>query len=226
LNSQTARQRLLVSAALALEALLLAACGGAMSAESTDVPPLTDGEQVVVDLGLHGTALGPLERPDFVLTDTEGAIYDFRAETSGGVTLLYFGYTNCPDVCPVHFSNIAAAMKQAPSEVRRGVTVVFVGVDAPRDTADQMRAWLDFFDADFIGLTGTEEQLEVAQIAAAAPPAFIDAEFEGGYSVAHSGWLFLYTQDDLMHLRYPAGVRQSGWAHDLELLVRDGWPAE
>lgn len=225
MNSQAARQRLLVLVALALGALLLAACGGATSAEPTDVP-LTDGEQVVVELGLHGTALGPLERPDFVLTDTEGVAYDFRAETSGGVTLLYFGYTNCPDVCPVHFSNIAAALKQAPSEVRRGVTVVFVGVDAPRDTPDQVREWLDFFDAGFIGLTGTAEQLEAAQIAAAAPPAFVDAEFEGGYSVAHAGWLFLYTQDDLMHLRYPAGVRQSGWAHDLEVLVREGWPAE
>ena len=225
MNSQAARQRLLVLGAFALGVLLLAACGGATSAEPTDVP-LTDGEQVVVELGLHGTALGPLERPDFVLTDTEGAVYDFRAETSGGVTLLYFGYTNCPDICPVHFSNIAAALKQAPSEVRRGVTVVFVGVDAPRDTPDQVREWLDFFDAGFIGLTGTAEQLEAAPMAAAAPPAFVGAEFEGGYSVAHAGWLFLYTQDDLMHLRYPAGVRQSGWAHDLEVLVREGWPAE
>jgi protein SCO1/2 len=209
----------------ALVALLLAACGGETAAEPTGAP-LTEGEQVVAELGLHGTALGPLERPDFVLTTAEGAAYDFRAETAGGVTLLYFGYTNCPDVCPVHFSNIAAALAQAASEVRRGVTVVFVGVDAPRDTPERVREWLDFFDADFVGLTGTEAELEAAQIAAGAPPAFIDEQFEGGYSVAHAGWLFLYTQDDLMHLRYPMGVRQSGWAHDLDVLVREGWPTK
>jgi len=209
----------------ALAALLFAACGGETVAEPT-AAPLTEGEQIVADLGLHGLALGPLERPDFTLTTTEGDEYDFQSETSGGVTLLYFGYTNCPDVCPVHFSNIADALKQAPSEVRRGVTVVFVGVDAPRDTPDRVREWLDFFNADFVGLTGTEDDLEAAQIAAGAPPAFIDEQFEGGYSVAHAGWLFLYTQDDLMHLRYPTGVRQSDWAHDLDVLVRKGWSAK
>jgi protein SCO1 len=209
---------------LALAALLLAACGGE-TAEELASAPLSEAEQIAADLGLHGTPLSAtLDRPDFTLTTTEGVAYDFQAETSGRVTLLYFGYTNCPDVCPVHFSNIAAALRQAPSEVRRGVTVVFVGVDAPRDTAEQVREWLDFFDADFVGLVGTEAELEAAQIAAAAPPAFVDEEFEGGYTVAHAGWLFLYTQDDLLHLRYPTGVRQADWAHDLDVLVREGWP--
>ena len=78
---------------------------------------------------------------------------------------------------------------------------------------------------DFIGLSGTEEELIAAQEAAAVPVAFIDSEFEGGYTVAHAGWIFLYTQADLTHLRSPSGVRQSAWAHDLELLVREGWPA-
>jgi protein SCO1 len=224
-NALAVRRLLVVLGSLTLATLLLAACGGETSPEPTSAP-LSEGDQVVADLGLHGVALGPLERPDFVLTDTGGAAYDFRAETSGRVTLLYFGYTNCPDICPVHFANIAAALRQAPSEVRRGVTVVFVGVDAPRDTPERVQAWLDFFDADFVGLTGTAEELEAAQIAAAAPPAFVDEEFEGGYTVAHAAWLFLYTPDDLMHLRYPTGVRQSGWAHDLDVLVREGWPTK
>ena len=211
-------------AALAVAALLLAACGGDASEVPSGAAP-SEAEQIVADLGLHGTPMSAtLERPDFTLTTTEGDAYDFRAETSGRVTLLFFGYTNCPDVCPVHFSNIAAALRQAPSEVRRGVTVVFVGVDAPRDTAERVGEWLDFFDGGFVGLVGTEAELEAAQLAAAAPPAFVDEEFEGGYTVAHAAWLFLYTQDDLLHLRYPTGVRQAGWAHDLELLVLEGWP--
>ena len=225
MNALAVRRLLIDIGSLALAALLFAACGAetAMGPAGTST---SEGDRVVAELGLHGIALGPLERPDFVLTESEGAAYDFRAETGRGVTLLYFGYTSCPDICPVHFSNIAAALRQVPSEVRRGVTVVFVGVDAPRDTPERVREWLDFFDADFVGLTGTEEELEAAQIAARAPPAFVDEQFEGGYSVAHAGWLFLYTQDDLMHLRYPAGVRQSGWAHDLDVLVREGWPVK
>ena len=225
MNALAHRRLLLGIAALTLVGLLLAACGDATRDEATATA--TEDEQIVADLGLHGTAFAPpQQRPDFTLTTTEGDAYDFRAETAGRVTLLYFGYTNCPDICPVHFSNIAAALADLPYEVRRQVTVVFVGVDAPRDTPDRVQEWLDFFDADFVGLTGTEDELEAAQIAAGAPPAYIDQRFDGGYTVAHAAWLFLYTQDDVMHLRYPTGVRQSGWAHDLDLLVTEGWPTK
>jgi protein SCO1/2 len=125
----------------------------------------------------------------------------------------------------VHLANISAALEETPLETRRGVKVVFVGVDAARDTPEKVRDWLAFFDEDFIGLTGTEEELAAAQTAANVPVAFKDSEFEGGYTVAHAGWIFLYTQDNLTHLRYPSGIRQSSWAHDLELLVREGWPS-
>src|SRR3989338_344454 len=53
-------------------------------------------------------------RPSFVLRDTSGKTFDFRKETDGDLTLIYFGYTNCPDVCPIHFANIAGALKQVP----------------------------------------------------------------------------------------------------------------
>ncbi len=205
-------------------AALLAACRADSTAQ-VPTPEPSSAERTVAELGLAGVPLSAaLPRPEFVLTGPDGNPYDFAEETAGRVTLLYFGYTSCPDICPVHFSNIAAALKQASSDVRRAVTVAFVGVDSPRDTPERVREWLDFFDADFVGLTGTPESLEKAQLAARAPVAFVDSEFRGGYTVAHAGWIFLYTQDDLMHLRYPTGVRQSQWAHDLELLAREGWP--
>lgn len=214
-------------AAILLVAVLAitAACSDSES-DPTEVP-LTPEQQVVVDLELAGSAFpGALDKPSFVLNDAAtGESYDFLEETAGFVTLLYFGYTNCPDICPVHLANISAALDETSSETRRGVKVVFVGVDAPRDTPERVTEWLGFFDNDFVGLTGTEEQLIAAQEAALVPVSFIDAEFEGGYTVAHAGWIFLYTQDDLTHLRYPSGIRQSAWAHDLELLVQDGWPA-
>ena len=225
MHSPPPRLRTRSLALLVVLAALIAACGSA-TAEPTEAP-LSPEQQLVADLGLAGSAFPvALDKPDFVLTDAAtGAPYDFRAETEGFVTLLYFGYTNCPDVCPVHFANIAGALAQSSGDIRRGVKVVFVGVDAPRDTPERVREWLDFFDDDFIGLTGTEQQLIAAQEAANVPPSFVDAEFEGGYTVAHAGWVFLYTQDGLSHLRYPTGIRQSGWSHDLDLLVRDGWPA-
>lgn len=223
MHSPLARFRTPILLILMAGSLVLVACGGSV-AEPTGTP-LTPEEQRVADLGLAGSALGPIEKPDFVLTNAAtGESYDFLEETAGTVTLLYFGYTNCPDICPVHLANIKSALDQSSGDTRRGVRVVFVGVDAPRDTPERVTEWLGFFDSEFIGLTGTEEELAAAQAAALVPVAFIDSEFEGGYTVAHAGWIFLYTQDDLTHLRYPSGVRQAEWAHDLELLVREGWP--
>lgn len=183
------------------------------------------GERVVDRLGLHGVALEhPIEKPDFVLTDTRGEPFAFRSETDGYLTLLFFGYTSCPDICPVHLANLAAVLRRAPPEVRSGVKVVFVGVDPERDTPEQMREWLDAFDRDFVGLTGTPEELAAAQSSAAVPAAVVDREWQGGYSVSHAGWISLFTQDNLGRLRYPFGVRQREWAHDLDVLVREGWP--
>ena len=62
-----------------------------------------------------GIVTPPLPKPAFVLTDTSGAPFDFRQRTGGYVTLLFFGYTNCPDQCPMHMANLSAALKKLPA---------------------------------------------------------------------------------------------------------------
>ncbi len=162
-------------------------------------------------------------RPSFVLTDTSGARFDFRSETEGFLTLLYFGYTNCPDVCPIHFGNIAAALDQVPSSLRGRVKVIFVGVDPPRDSAERIRSWLDHFDTTFIGLTGTDEELRAAQVAAGVPPAERDpADENGRYAVSHAAWVTAYTAGDEQTWWFPLGVRQVTWAESIEELAQIG----
>lgn len=162
-------------------------------------------------------------RPDFVLTDTSGRTFDFRKETDGYFTLLYFGYTNCPDVCPIHFANIAGGMAQLPDAVRARVKVVFVGVDPPRDTPERVRAWLDHFDRSFIGLVGTDVDLEKAQLAADVPPAEREEDLGGGrYSIAHAGWVLGYTANDEETWQFPLGVRQQSWASAIRRLATPG----
>ena len=77
---------------------------------------------------LRGTVLPePMPKPAFTLTTTAGAPFDFRAETHGTLTLLFFGYTHCPDICPVHMANIAAVLqKLPPPQARRVLGVVQV----------------------------------------------------------------------------------------------------
>ena len=118
-----------------------------------------------------GLVTPPLAKPQFTLTDTSGAPFDFRAETQGHVMLLFFGYTRCPDVCPLHMANIAAVLKQLPTDVVDKIKVVFVTTDPARDTPAVLRTWLDHFDKRFIGLTGSDAEIRGAQQAAALPVA-------------------------------------------------------
>src|SRR5215471_10461233 len=118
-----------------------------------------------------GIITPPLRKPSFVLTDTSGAPYDFRNRTQASVTLLFFGYTYCPDQCPTHMANIGAALKRLPPGMADKVKLVFVTTDPARDTPKQLRRWLDNFDKRFIGLTGTDAALLAVQKAAGVPVA-------------------------------------------------------
>ncbi|HEY2012434.1 MAG TPA: SCO family protein, partial [Bryobacteraceae bacterium] len=103
-----------------------------------------------------GLVTPPLPKPRFVLNDTSGAAFDFRQRTEGYVTLLFFGYTYCPDQCPMHMTNLGAALKKLPAGIADQIRLVFVTTDPARDTPTVLRRWLGLFDRRFIGLTGSE----------------------------------------------------------------------
>lgn len=170
---------------------------------------------------LQGVVVDPAQdKPSFRLTDTEGDVYDFSVETEGKLTLLYFGYLNCPDICPVHLAQIAEVFDRIP-DVARDAEVVFVSVDPGRDTPEAMREFLDRFDERFVGLTGTREELAAAQNAAGVPPAVVAGDGDD-YTVDHAGWVIAYAPDGLNHSIYPFGIRQSQWENDLQVLAQMG----
>jgi protein SCO1 len=200
---------------------LLCGCGDAGSSGAEE----NEASRVVAALELAAQPLSaPLPRPDFTLTDTAGRPFAFSKATSGRLTLLFFGYTSCPDVCPAHLARLAAGLKALSPEQRDAVDVVFVGVDAERDTRERVRAWLDHFDPRFVGLTGSEPELAAAQRAAAVPGAFVDQRFDGGYTVAHAAFVLVYTGDDQAHLRYELDTPAAQWTHDLARLAGKPWP--
>jgi protein SCO1/2 len=97
-----------------------------------------------------GLVTPPLLKPRFILTDTSGAPYDFWDRTEGSVALLFFGYANCPDQCPMHMANIGAALKKLPPGIAEQVKLVFVTTDPARDTTVGLRRWLDNLDTHFV----------------------------------------------------------------------------
>ncbi len=167
----------------------------------------------------------PLAKPEFTLTATDGTPFDFRKATEGFVTLVFFGYTNCPDVCPVHMSNLGAVLPELDPRVSERIKVVFVTTDPRRDTPAVLRAWLDHFSTGFIGLTGDSSAIAAVQGALQLAPAVIEraAPRDTGYAVGHSALVVAFTADNQAHVVYPYGTRQEDWAHDLPALVREGW---
>jgi protein SCO1 len=170
-----------------------------------------------------GVVTPPLPKPRFTLTDTSRAPFDFWEKTQGYVTLLFFGYTRCPDQCPLHMANIAAALKKLPTGLADRVKVVFITTDPVRDSPKVLSSWLQHFDERFIGLTGNEAAIEGAQRAAGAPAARKTALAAGDYMVGHTSFVFAYTKDNLAHLIYPSGVTEEDWSHDLPYLVNEAW---
>jgi cytochrome oxidase Cu insertion factor (SCO1/SenC/PrrC family)/copper(I)-binding protein len=162
------------------------------------------------------------------LTDFNGRPYDFATETRDKVALLFFGYTHCPDVCPLHMANIAAVLRQMSAEDRARVVTVFVTTDPERDTPTRLREWLANFDPSFVGLTGTKEELASAQQSLGLGEArreYLNAD-SVNYFVAHAAQVFAFARDGFAYTIYPFGIRQEDWANDLPRLVSDATGAE
>ncbi|MEU8913456.1 MULTISPECIES: SCO family protein [Streptomyces] len=147
------RTTLLASALTAAAALSLTACGGDDGKPAAVVSGGTSAKSII-------TLDSPMAKPDLVLTDTHGAKYDLLEKTEGHPTLIYFGYTNCPDVCPLTMANIAVAVKQLPKAEQKDLRVVFVTSDPERDTSAALKKWLGGINKDFTGLTGKFDTIQ------------------------------------------------------------------
>jgi protein SCO1 len=190
-------------------ALVAAGCGASSTAASKP------------SAGLHGLVPDPLpHKPNFTLTDTAGRRFSFAAETRAKLTYLYFGYTHCPNVCPLTMADIALALRRQPPAIRRRVAVVFVTVDPRRDTPHTLRAFLDHFDRSFIGLTGTQHQIRTAERAAGIPLAPPEKVKGKNYSIQHSTIVLAYSPDNRSHAVYAQGFYPADYAHDMPLLLR------
>jgi protein SCO1 len=178
-----AEPRRVLAAVLALLALAVAGCGG------SDEPAASgfsggDGDRY------HGTHLDdPYLVPDVTLSDDEGAPYSL-AEDPAPLKVVFFGYTNCPDVCQAVMSTIASAMTRLDAAQRARVEVLFVTTDPARDTGPELRSYLARFDPGFRGVTG-----DLKQIIALGQPlkVYVDQGEKlpsGGYEVDHSTYVF------------------------------------
>ena len=209
-------RRALAAGFLAATALLTA-CGGSGNDGSSPVAlasPQSAGS-------FEGSALdSPIGKPTTTLTDTSGKPYDLATATKDRLVLLYFGYTNCPDVCPTTMADINVALQQVPAQVRNHTTVVFVTSDPARDTGPVLRKFLDHFDTSFVGLTGSNTAIDAMADSVGVsiePPV---KESDGSYSVTHGAQVLAFSPtDNVAHVVFTAGSGSDVYVHDLPLLA-------
>jgi protein SCO1 len=142
-----------------------------------------------------GIVLLPQSRtlPALSLTDQNGQPVQVN-ELKDQWSLLFFGYTFCPDICPATLAQLRQLQGQLPQETRDNLRVILVSVDPNRDTPEQLKKYLDYFDAGYIGLTSDEETLSALANAVSIPYIPADTSKEN-YTVDHSGNLVLIGPD-------------------------------
>lgn len=142
-----------------------------------------------------GIVLLPQSRtlPELSLTDQNGRQVQVN-ELKDKWSLLFFGYTFCPDICPATLAQLRQLQGQLPQETRDNLRVILVSVDPNRDTPAQLKKYLDYFDAGFIGLTSDEKTLGALANAVSIPYIPADTSKEN-YTVDHSGNLVLIGPD-------------------------------
>ncbi|MEX5708315.1 SCO family protein [Parafrankia sp. FMc6] len=198
-----------------------AACGS--GGDGSSGPVVVDLSEASGAAGVRGVSLGaPVAKPATTLVDTAGAPFDLRTDqaTAGRVTLVFFGFTNCPDICPTTMADLDAALESLPAADRDRIRVVFVSTDPDRDTGPVIRRWLDQFDTSFIGLTGTWPHIKefADALDVAIEPAVREAD--GTVNVTHSAQVTAFSPDGTARVAYLTGTSVADYAHDLPLLAR------
>ncbi len=223
-RGRTRRAHLRVVASVLVAAVFVAACGGGSDTESR----------------YEGLAVAPSELrqiPHMVLSDTAGNDFGLAADTEGQVRLVYQLFTNCPDICGVQLAQLASVLGRPGAP--KNVQVLAVTVDPDRDTPEILRAYLDQFSADFVGLIPRSEQqltdlqnalgsLASIKIFDTTPTtdhdhstdADVDAAHDhGAYDIGHDGRVFAFAPNGYGYAQYPYPTRQSQFDHDLPILA-------
>ncbi|MEU7035373.1 SCO family protein [Streptomyces sp. NPDC046237] len=217
----------LIAAAVAVVAALAVTAAVGLGGGDDKATGSGNGTVAAISGGSDGTKAAtvldrPFTKPDLVLTDTKGKKFDLRAQTKGKPTLIYFGYTHCPDVCPLTMSNIAIAKKQLPKADQDKLQVVFVTTDPERDTSAELGKWLPAAgDASFIGLTGdfTTIQAGARQIGIGIDPP--KKEKDGTVVSMHGAQVIAFSPTtDQGYVLYGEDTRVEDYAKDLPKLIK------
>lgn len=188
----------------------LAACG-------TDDPPASVS---MGDDGYNGTGLtGGFEMPDVDLTDQDGNPWNLATSPTTGAMALFFGYTNCPDVCPGILADMATAKRRMEDGLGDDVTLVMVTTDPARDDPAALKAYLERIDESFIGLTADLDT--ISAIAMSMGIAIEEGKKlpSGGYEVDHGSQILGVGADHRVQVIWTEGYSVKDLREDYATMI-------
>lgn len=156
---------------------------------------------------------------DFQLPSTLGkgaSLKDFR----GKVLLLNFGYTHCPDICPMVLNRMAVVMNELGEE-RSKVTPIFITFDSKRDTVERLQEYLRYFGKDFVGFGGSEEQLKAVAKQYGVIAIANQSDSAAGVLYTHSDYIYLLDQQGRIRALYSKSDSNDKIVNDVESLLDD-----
>jgi protein SCO1 len=218
-----AERRALTGAAVLVLSLLLGACGDTGGAGDAGV---VSGVSVKEDDHMFGAVLDtPYTFPDASLTDSRGDVVDVRKRLQAPLTLVFFGYTKCPDICQAVMADLASTMGRLAPDDSAQVQTFFITTDPARDDPATLRSYLDRFDPRFEGFTGslhdivsTAEQVHVPVVQGPKLPS-------GGYEITHGTPILGVRPDGSVPILWTEGTSAAKLADDITTILADGIPA-
>ena len=166
----------------------------------------------------HGTVIqSPETSYDFTLTGGNGdvSLSDFR----GKLVLIYFGYTFCPDICPATLGNVNQALKEIGAKAE-DVQLIMVSLDPQRDTPEKLEQYVAHFNPTFIGITGTQEQVDTVTSLYGIFYEKKEGSEATSYLIDHTATLMVIDREGYLKLVFPFGVTADEIADDLKYMLR------
>jgi len=161
----------------------------------------------------------PYHLPATELTDTTGQPYSLADSTDQRLTLVFFGYTHCPDECPTTMATLSSAVRQLDDTDRHNVQVVFVTTDPARDTGPVIRQWLEHFSSSFVGVTGQLRTIKKVAVDVGVPVEKGRRLPSGGYDVPHGTPVLGVDADNTVPVVWTLGTTAPEFAHDIHQLL-------
>ena len=171
-------------------------------------------------VSFRGTSYGePYPKAaEIELTRSNGDVFHL-SDQKGHIVLLFFGYTSCPDVCPTTLAELNQVMGKLGDNARQ-VQVVFVSVDPERDTPEKIQEYVEHFNKDFIGLSGSPADLQVIWDNYGVFREVVDSESAFGYTVNHTARTYLIDKDGNLRLSYGFQTPVEDMVSDFEILLK------